>query len=141
VTITDPLRRVFFLLEGGNMSHEQSSQIRNSNCFNPIKDIYSKYIFGANAMATTHDSLLLKFRTRDSLHGVTRLTVKALAQQLDVNETQVVHLALSKLASEILPSYEPDDGPLSERQIKAVRRDANDLLPIGETIREEVLFG
>lgn len=92
-------------------------------------------------MSTTRDSLLLKFRSRDSLHGVTRHTVKALAQQLDVNETQVVHLALSKLASEILPAYEADDGPLSQIQLKSLRRDAKALLPTGDTIREEVLFG
>jgi hypothetical protein len=123
------------------MPHKHTSQKNNSTCFQPLKDIYSGYIFGANGMSTTRDSLLLKFRSRDSLHGVTRHTVKALAKQLDVNETQVVHLALSKLASEILPAYESDDGPLSQIQLKAVKRDANTLLPTGDTIREEVLFG
>ena len=44
-------------------------------------------------METTQ--LLLKFRDRDTRYGVTRSTVKSLAAELDVSETQVVHLALS----------------------------------------------
>ncbi len=43
-------------------------------------------------MATT-DSLRLKFRAKDSRLGVTRNTVRALASELDISETLVVHLA------------------------------------------------
>jgi hypothetical protein len=37
-------------------------------------------------------------------------------------ETQVIHYALSKLAHEVLPAYEADDGDLSEAQIQAIRK-------------------
>ena len=76
-------------------------------------------------METTQ--LLLKFRDRDTRYGdtrygdtrygVTRSTVKSLAEELQVSETQVVHLALSKLAEEVLPAYELDDGPLTAAQL------------------------
>ena len=71
---------------------------------------------------TTKDQLLLHYRHADTLAGVTRDTVKKLAEQLGFNETQTVHYALARLAKEILPKYEPDDGPLTERQLDAIRR-------------------
>jgi hypothetical protein len=90
-------------------------------------------------MATTA-SLLLKFRSKDSRFGVTRDTVRALAGALDTTETQVVHLALSKLAQETLPAYEADDGPLTVRQLAAVRRQAKAALPKGKLLARETLF-
>ena len=62
-------------------------------------------------MPAANDSLLLKFRPTDSVVGVNRKTVKAMATRLGVPETQVVDLALAKLAVETLPGYEADDGP------------------------------
>ena len=91
-------------------------------------------------MAATNDSLLLKFRPTDSVVGVTRKTVKAMALQLGVPETQVVHLALSKLAADTLPGYEADDGPLTAKQIAAVKVDAAKRLPKGKLLSEESLF-
>lgn len=91
-------------------------------------------------MASTIGSLLLKFRTRDTRFGVTRDTVKALASELDVSETQVVHMALSKLAEEMLPSYEPDEGPLTARQLASVRRAAKAGMPKGKVIDRQKLF-
>src|SRR5213594_4256768 len=49
-------------------------------------------------MTAANDTLLVKFRSKDTRFGVTRRTVKALASELDVSETQVVHLALSRSA-------------------------------------------
>jgi hypothetical protein len=91
-------------------------------------------------MPATNGSLLLKFRPTDSVVGVTRKTVKAMAARLGVPETQVVHLALSKLAVETLPGYEPDDGPLTARQLAAVKADAARHLPKGRVLSEESLF-
>jgi hypothetical protein len=91
-------------------------------------------------MPTTNDSLLLKFRPTDSVVGVTRKTVKAMALRLGVPETQVVHLALSKLAAETLPGYEPDDGPLTARQLAAVKADAAKHLPKGRVLSKESLL-
>jgi hypothetical protein len=91
-------------------------------------------------MPSVSKSLLLKFRTKDGRFGVTRDTVKALASELDVTETQVVHIALSKLAEETLPAYEPDDGPLTARQIASVRKAAKAGMPRGKPLDTQTLF-
>ena len=67
-------------------------------------------------------------------------TVKSLAAELDVSETQVVHLALSKLAEEVLPAYEPDDGPLTAAQLNTVRKLAKAAMPVGKVIDKQSLF-
>lgn len=91
-------------------------------------------------MLTASENLLVKFRSRDTQFGVTRGTVKALAKELDINETQVIHMALSKFAHDVLPAYAPDDGPLTAKQIRALRKDANQHLPKGKTISSVSLF-
>lgn len=91
-------------------------------------------------MTTANETLLVKFRSKDTRFGVTRRTVKALASELDVSETQVVHLALSRFAQEVLPAYEPDGGPLSAKQLAALRRDAREQLPKGKLLDRQNLF-
>lgn len=92
-------------------------------------------------MTAISENLLMKFRSKDTQFGVTRNTVKALAKELEVNETQVIHMALSKFAADMLPAYAPDDGPLSAKQIKALRKDVQKHLPSGKVISRETLFG
>jgi hypothetical protein len=92
-------------------------------------------------MTAISENLLMKFRSKDTQFGVTRNTVKALAKELEVNETQVIHMALSKFAADMLPAYAPDDGPLSAKQIKALRKDVQKNLPTGKVISRETLFG
>ena len=89
-------------------------------------------------MDATH--LLLKFRSRDTRSGVTRATVKSLAAELDVSETQVVHLALSKLAEEVLPAYERDEAPLTSAEVSAVRKRAKAAMPVGKILDKQSLF-
>jgi len=91
-------------------------------------------------VASVADSLLLKFRSKNTRFGVTRETVKALASELDTTETQVVHMALSKLAEETLPAYEADDGPLSASQLARVRRRAKSAMPKGNAAAKQTLF-
>jgi hypothetical protein len=91
-------------------------------------------------MTQASENLLVKFRSKDTQFGVTRGTVKAIAKELDVNETQVIHMALSKFASDVLPAYAPDDGPLTAKQIKALRKDADKHLPKGKTLSRQTLF-
>jgi hypothetical protein len=68
------------------------------------------------------DQLLFRFRSTDSRNGITRLTLEKLAETLGfTGETQVIHYALSKLAKEVLPGYEADDGELSPAQLAAIR--------------------
>src|SRR5260370_30253752 len=66
--------------------------------------------------------IAFRYRTVDSASGVTRKTVKRLAQVLGVDETQAIHQALHELASRVLPQYERDDGPLSAAQVRQVKK-------------------
>lgn len=86
------------------------------------------------------DNLLLKFRVKDSPYGVTRATLKALSEATDASETMVVHLALSRFAREVLPAYQPDDGPLTARQFSQLRKAAKAELPKGKLISRKTLF-
>ena len=69
-----------------------------------------------------NDALLFRFRERDTDYGVTRRTAGSLAKHLGMSETQVLHVALAKMAREQLPAYEQDDGPLTAGQITAIGR-------------------
>lgn len=80
--------------------------------------------------------ILLRYRDSDTPYGVSRKTASKLARTLGLTETQVIHVALAQLASQTLPRYEPDDGPLSERQAKAIRK----LVPPGKMTDKESLF-
>ena len=70
----------------------------------------------------TPATMLLKFKHKDSVMGVQKNTVKLMSELLGFNETDVVHYALSKLAREVIPAYEMDDGALSESQLKKIRK-------------------
>jgi hypothetical protein len=89
---------------------------------------------------SANDNLLVKFRSKDTQFGVTRTTVKAIAKELDVNETQVIHMALSKFATDVLPAYAPDDGPLTAKQVLTLRKDAAKRLPKGKVLLRDTLF-
>lgn len=91
-------------------------------------------------MPAVADSLLLKFRSQNTRFGVTRETVKALASELDTTETQVVHLALSRLAEEMLPAYEADEGPLTAAQLAVVKMQAKAAMPKGKVVAKQSLF-
>ena len=85
-------------------------------------------------------NLLLKFKSKDSPYGVTRETLKALAKEMDVSETQVVHLAISHFAKEVLPAYEMDDGPLTAKAIAQIRKVAQPMLPKGKVLNKRSLL-
>ena len=71
---------------------------------------------------TKPDQLLLRFRMTDTQNGVSRSTLAKLAEYLGFSgETQVIHYALSKLAKEVLPNYEMDDGELTDEQMAKIR--------------------
>lgn len=91
-------------------------------------------------MTAASSSLLLKFRGRDTQFGVTRETVKAMAARFDLSETEVVHMALSRLAKDELPGYEADEGPLSAKDLQALRKVAAPALPQGKVVKRQSLF-
>jgi hypothetical protein len=66
--------------------------------------------------------------------------VKAMAKRFDLSETEVVHMALSRLAQEELPAYEADEGPLSARDLRALRKIADTALPKGRIVKKQTLF-
>ena len=85
-------------------------------------------------------NLLIKFKSRDSRYGVTRDTLKKLAEEMDVSETMVVHLAISRFAKEVLPAYAMDDGPLTTQDIARIRKAARPMLPRGKVLRKRSLL-
>lgn len=85
-------------------------------------------------------NLLLKFKSKDSPYGVTRETLKALADEMAVSETMVVHLAISRFAKEVLPAYEADDGQLKAGDIDRIRKAAEPMLPKGKVINKRSLL-
>jgi hypothetical protein len=105
-----------------------------------IGRLFFSYAPSRYTMTTANDSLLMKFRPTDSVLGVTRKTVKAMAMRLGVPETQLVHLALARLAEDTLPGYEADERTLTARQFAAVKEDASKHLPKGKVQCEESLF-
>ena len=86
------------------------------------------------------NSLLIKFKSKDSRYGVTRQTLKTLAEEMDISETMVVHLAISRFAKEVLPAYEMDDGPLSATDIARIRKAAQPMLPKGKVLRKRSIL-
>lgn len=66
--------------------------------------------------------IAFRYRTVDSASGVTRKTVKRLAEYLGVDETQAIHQALHELAAKLLPQYEQDEGPLSASQVRQIKK-------------------
>ena len=68
------------------------------------------------------NDLLLKFRVKDTPYGISRDVLKAISEELDMTETMVIHLALSRFAKEVLPAYEADDGELTPMQLAAIRK-------------------
>jgi len=99
--------------------------------------VYNEYIFNKGV---TMRNLLLKFKSKDSPYGVTRETLKALADEMDVSETMAVHLAISRFAKEVLPAYEIDDGPLTVGDINRIRKAAEPMLPKGKVINTRSLL-
>lgn len=86
------------------------------------------------------DKLLLKFRAKNTPYGITRDTLKALSAELDMTETMVIHLAVSRFAKEVLPSYEADEGPLTPAYFAWLKQFAKSRLPKGKLISTKTLF-
>ena len=57
-------------------------------------------------------------------NGLTAVGIAAipLSKYLGYNETQLMHPALKKLAQEVLPAYERDDGLVSAATFKALKK-------------------
>lgn len=71
---------------------------------------------------STTNQIAFRYRSIDSATGVTRETVKRLAEYLGVDEMQAIHRALHELAARVLPQYEADDGPLAAAQVRQIKK-------------------
>lgn len=80
--------------------------------------------------------IAFRYRQQDSATGVTRATVKRLADVLGVDETQAIHIALHELATKFLPQYNADDGALSKTQLNQIKKSAPK--PKGGTVRSSL---
>lgn len=75
------------------------------------------------AVSSSPDALLMRFQPSDTATKISRATLAKLAKQLGYQrESEVLHYAALKLASEVLPTYEPDDGLLTAKQLAAIRK-------------------
>jgi len=75
--------------------------------------------------ATPHatGALLMRLQPTDTATKVSRDTLTKLAKQLGYKrESEVVDYAARRLANEVLPTYESDDGLLTKRQLAAIRK-------------------
>ena len=66
--------------------------------------------------------IAFRYRTVDGASGVTRKTVKRLAEYLGVDEAQAIHQALHEHAAKVLPQYAQDDGPVSAAQMRQIKK-------------------
>jgi hypothetical protein len=72
-------------------------------------------------MGVSVEQIAFRYRLVDSASGVTRETVKRLAQQLGMDETQAIHHALHELVLRVLPQYEADEGALTASQVRQIQ--------------------
>ena len=78
-----------------------------------------------SALPSSPDALLMRFQPNDTATKISRATLAKLAKQLGYQrESEVLHYAALKLAGEVLPTYEPDDGQLTAKQMAAIRKAA-----------------
>ena len=76
-------------------------------------------------ITTAPDALLMRFQPTDTASRVSRATLTSLARHLGYKRaSEVLHYAVRKLANEVLPTYDTDDGPLTARQMAAIRKAA-----------------
>jgi len=71
------------------------------------------------------DALKLQFKQGETMHTVSRATLKKIAHHLGFNETQTIQFALAKLREEVLPAYAADAPDPSPAGLQFVRSSVN----------------
>lgn len=66
------------------------------------------------------DTMLFRYRGRDTPNGITKETARKLAEVLGLNETTLIHYLLGQAAIQYLPNYESDNGPFTEEQWETI---------------------
>lgn len=65
--------------------------------------------------------------------------LQAIKEELDMSEQDIVHVAIQRLLNEIFLKQEPDDGPLSEEDLKAIQAKADEYIK-GPVVFEQFMF-
>lgn len=66
-------------------------------------------------------NIWLHFPPTDTADAISRTTLSRLAACVVMTETETIHYALKLLVQKELPTYGPDEGDLTARQIAAIR--------------------
>jgi hypothetical protein len=82
--------------------------------------VYISYIY--QVPNVTSHTLLMKFKEKDTPNTVTRGSVKAMAEILGFNETQLINYALAKLREQVMPSLPAPAPDLSPAALQAIRK-------------------
>ena len=65
--------------------------------------------------------------------------LRAIKKELTMSEQEIVHIAIQRLYNEIFLKQEPDDGPLSEEDLKAIQAKADEYIK-GPVVFEQFMF-
>lgn len=84
------------------------------------------------AVKAKNSELPFRMPEKDSETRISRATLSRMAELRGTSETEVLHFAARRLADEILPLYEPDEGALTEKQLQRVQELAK-LPELGDT--------
>jgi hypothetical protein len=71
--------------------------------------------------------------------GIKRGSLQRMATKR-VCATNAIHFALTKLAKGTRPGYEADEGALSDADIEAIRKAAEQMLPRGRVVKKRSLL-
>ena len=88
-------------------------------------------------------AVLVRLRSKDTPYGITHTTLQKLAKSMNLNVSDVVHVALAACARANLPRYEIDEGAVTRehhgriaeltRGIRATYRETDSLFGQGNT--------
>lgn len=66
-------------------------------------------------------SFLFRLRSQDTPTAISSETFEKLIHETGLSKTDLLHLALRKMADDYLPRYEADDAEITEAQIQYLR--------------------
>lgn len=65
--------------------------------------------------------------------------VLSIKEELNMSEQEIVHIAIQRLRNEIFLKQTPDDGPISEEDLKAIQAKADEYIK-GPVVFEQFMF-
>lgn len=92
-------------------------------------------------MCDTDDTSLLIEFSGVKPEGISRAELRLMSERLQLSEVQVIHLALARLARDLLgsPAYELDDGPLTDHQFEIIQKLAQSQCRAAVVVRNSII--